>query len=237
MSAAQPLAFDSPLGDARYRVDCADAVTWLQALPPESIDLFLTDPAYESLEKHRAKGTTTRLKHSDASSNDWFAIFPNDRMESLLRGMHRALKPDSHCYVMCDQETGFFLQALNARLGIFTFHKAIIWDKVTIGMGYHYRARHEWILFFEKGKRRLNDLGVADVLPFARVRNGYPTEKPVELLSVLIRQSTQADDVVADPFTGSGSCGVAALQSERRFIGCDVSEKAVALATQRMEQA
>jgi len=34
----------------------------------------------------------------------------------------------------------------------------------TIGMGYHYRARYEFVLFFEKGKRKLNDLGIADVL-------------------------------------------------------------------------
>ena len=41
-----------------------DAVGWLRDQPSESIDLVITDPAYESLEKHRAVGTTTRLKHS-----------------------------------------------------------------------------------------------------------------------------------------------------------------------------
>ena len=43
----------------------------------------------------------------------------------------------------------------------FRFWKPLVWDKKTIGMGYHYRARYEFILFFEKGKRRLNDLGIA----------------------------------------------------------------------------
>ena len=41
-------------------------------------------------------------------------------------------------------------------------------------MGYHYRARYEFILFFEKGKRRLNDLGVADVI----VRAAHPSRLP-----------------------------------------------------------
>ena len=45
-------------------------------------------------------------------------------------------------------------------------------------MGYHYRSRYEFILFFEKGKRRLNDLGIADIIEAPRVHGGYPTEKP-----------------------------------------------------------
>ena len=47
-----------------------------------------------------------------------------------------------------------------------------------MGMGYHYRARYELVLFFEKGKRKLNDLSIPDVLEFKRVRNGYPRRSP-----------------------------------------------------------
>ena len=47
---------------ARFHLAPTDAVTWLRDLPAESADLLITDPAYESLEKHRAIGTTTRLK-------------------------------------------------------------------------------------------------------------------------------------------------------------------------------
>ena len=62
-----------------YALHERDAVEWLRELPDETVDLFITDPPYESLEKHRAIGTTTRLKHSKSSSNDWFRIFPNSR--------------------------------------------------------------------------------------------------------------------------------------------------------------
>jgi site-specific DNA-methyltransferase (adenine-specific) len=48
-----------------------DAICWLRELPDASVDLIVTDPPYESLEKHRAIGTTTRLKHSKAYSNDF----------------------------------------------------------------------------------------------------------------------------------------------------------------------
>ncbi len=98
-----------------------------------------------------------------------------------------------------------------------------MWDKQKIGMGYHYRARYEFVLFFEKGKRKLNDLGIPDVIAAPRVLNGYPTEKPVAVSEILVRQSTDEGELVADPFTGSGSVGVAALKNGRSFLGNDLS--------------
>lgn len=372
----------------RFRIAQLDAIEWLSALPSGSVDLVVTDPAYESLEKHRAKGTTTRLKVSEGSSNQWFPIFPNTRFSTLFAAVYRALKRDSHFYMMCDQETAFFAKPLAEAVG-FKFWKAIVWDKVTIGMGYHYRARHEFVMFFEKGKRKLNDLGYADVLSVPRVRglqctkcgvslrcddqevqgrstqkatsrstlgagasssltssNGsdttdqshpgcrsttrmrtskttlsetsrssmpqhtsestadancetefggslaaaakhssrsplstgistrmgdgqssdavdratsrtlsgassssacsrcgsprrsfYPTEKPVELSEILIGQSSSPGEIVADPFMGSGSIGVAALQQGRRFLGCDIADDSILVAEPRLERA
>lgn len=219
----------------RYQLACGDAVAWLRGLPTGSIDLLITDPAYESLEKHRATGTTTRLKHSADSSNDWFTIFPNARFAELFAEVYRVLKADTHFYMMCDAETMFVAKPIAEAAG-FTFWKPIVWDKVTIGMGYHYRARYEVVLFFEKGKRRLNDLGIADVIAVPRVRNCYPTEKPVALSAVLITQSSAPGEIVADPFMGSGSVGVAALRAGRRFLGNDLSESAVAIATRNLNE-
>jgi site-specific DNA-methyltransferase (adenine-specific) len=153
-----------------------DAVEWLQTLNDESIDLVITDPPYESLEKHRKLGSTTRLKQSKSSSNQWFSIFPNSRFEDLFEQIYRVLKPNSHFYLMCDQETMFIVKPLAEAAG-FRFWKPIVWDKCAIGMGYHYRARYEFILFFEKGKRKLTDLSVPDVLAYKRVWRGYPTDK------------------------------------------------------------
>ena len=210
-----------------------DAVDWLRTLPAASIDLVVTDPPYESLEKHRAVGTTTRLKHSKASSNDWFSIFPNARFDELFSELFRVLKKNTHLYVHCDPETAFIAKPAGERAG-FHFWKPLVWDKRKIGMGYHYRSRYEFILFFEKGKRRLNDLGTADVLEVPRVYNGYPAEKPSALADILIRQSTSEGDVVADPFMGSASVGVAAVRLGRCFWGNDLSSEAVKVARQRL---
>jgi len=199
-------------------------------------DLLITDPPYESLEKHRAIGTTTRLKHSKASSNDWFTIFPNARFPELFEAAYRTLKRNAHLYMFCDAETMFVAKPIGEAAG-FRFWKPIVWDKRTIGMGYHYRARYEMILFFEKGKRRLNDLGVADIIEAPRVRNGYPSEKPVEVGDVLVQQSSIPGDLVVDPFAGSGAFGVAALRAGRDFRGCDIGKEAVRRARARLLEA
>ena len=218
-----------------FALSMQDAVGWLRSLPDESIDLLITDPAYESLEKHRAIGTTTRLKHSKSSSNDWFTIFPNARFGELFREVYRVLRDDTHFYLLCDAETMFVAKPEAEQAG-FKFWKPLVWDKCTIGMGYHYRARYEFVLFFEKGKRRLNDLSVADIIAVPRIRGGFPAEKPSELSEVLIRQSSNAGDLVVDPFMGSGSVGVAAARLGRRFLGNDLNPEAVHVATQRLRE-
>src|SRR5215217_1902905 len=218
-----------------YELATADAVSWLRDQPSESIDLVVTDPAYESLEKHRAVGTTTRLKHSKASSNDWFRIFPNSRFGELFAEVYRVLRRHTHFYLLCDAETMFVAKPEAERAG-FRFWKPLVWDKRTIGMGYHYRARYEFILFFEKGKRRLNDLGVPDVISVPRIRGGYPAEKPAAVAEVLIKQSSQPGEVVADPFMGSGSVGEAAMRLGRRFLGNDLNPEAVRIAAQRLRE-
>lgn len=246
-----------------------DAFKWLKRLDDESVDLIVTDYPYESLEKHRKIGTTTRLKHSKSSSNDWFGTIPNSRLPELLFEMFRVLKRDRHLYMFCDDETSDILKGpvfesvkqmwkehkhLKGKL---TCWKRIVWDKVAIGMGYHYRARYEFILFFEKGKRKLNNLGVPDVLEVPgvleaddidllqrqadllkckriRSKEAYPTEKPSELIQILVENSTQPGELVIDPFMGSASTGEAALRTGRYFWGNDIAPSSLEFATKRL---
>lgn len=220
-----------------WKVDLADAMVWLSTIRSESVDLVVTDPPYESLEKHRSVGTTTRLRVSKASSNEWFKVLPNEAFPELFRQLHRVLKQNTHCYVYSDIESMFILRPAAEAAG-FKFWNALVWDKERIGMGYHYRRQHEVILFFAKEtkgrKRKLRDLGIGDVIRCKPVMNGYPTEKPVAVSEVFIKQSTVLGEVVIDPFCGSGSVGEAALQLGRSFCGCDMSEKAVEIARGRL---
>ena len=216
-----------------FALHCGDAVDWLATLPSQSVDLVITDPPYESLEKHRQRGTTTRLKMSNGSSNEWFSIFPNHRFKDLFEQLFRVQKKDTHFYLFCDPETMFIAKPIAEQVG-YKFWKPLIWDKKTIGMGYHYRARYECILFFEKGKRKLNSLSIPDVIEARRVHRGYPAEKPPQVAEILISQSSNTNELIIDPFMGSGSTGVASVRQKRRFSGCDIFQKAVDLSRERL---
>lgn len=220
--------------NVNYKLYQQDAVEWLRSIPADSIDLIITDPPYESLEKHRKSGTTTRLSQSKRSSNLWFEIFPNERFLELFTEIFRVIKNNSHFYLFCDQETAFYAKPIAEQAG-FTFWKPLVWDKGRIGMGYHYRARYEFVLFFEKGKRRLNDLSIPDILAAPRVIGAYPTEKPIQLLEILIKQSSIEAELICDPFMGSGSTGEAALKLKRDFIGNDKSANAFSIASKRLD--
>jgi len=219
--------------EPRYTLSNMDAFEWLSTLPTASVDLVVTDPPYESLEKHRAVGTTTRLKMSKSSSNEWFSVIPNSAFPRLFGEIYRVLRNNRHFYLFCDAETMFAAKPAAESAG-FKFWKPIVWDKMRIGMGYHYRARYEFILFFEKGKRKLADLGVPDILQAVRVHGGYPAEKPAELIKTLVTQSSFEGEVVMDPFMGSGSAGEAAISLLRSFWGNDKSEVAIAHAARRL---
>ena len=62
----------------------------------------------------------------------------------------------------------------------------------------------------------------------------HPTQKPVELLERIILASTNKDDLILDPFAGSSTTGVAAILTERKFVGCELEENFISLSKNRL---
>lgn len=67
--------------------------------------------------------------------------------------------------------------------------------------------------------------------------NGHPCPKPVEWMVWLVRKASFEGDTILDPFTGSGTTGVAAIQIGRKFIGIELSEKYCEIAARRLAAA
>lgn len=222
-----------------------DALSYLrESVPSDSVDTICVDPPYASLEKHRKTGTTTRLKVSEGSSNVWFPVIENEVLLDHAKEWLRVLKPGRHLYLLCDPETSYDIVPELKAAG-WIWGNRLVWNKGWIGMGYHYRRKYEDVLFFTKKpkgdekKRRLRDLGMADVLdkPEYRALKGagyYPTQKPCALLQALIHQSTEPGELVLDPFCGSGSTGEAALANGCRFLGIDITPEAIRRSTERL---
>lgn len=77
------------------------------------------------------------------------------------------------------------------------------------------------------------DIGV--IAPISRERTGYPTQKPEALLERLVTALSSKDDIVLDPYAGSGTTLAVAARLERHFVGIDQSGEAVAIASSRLE--
>jgi site-specific DNA-methyltransferase (adenine-specific) len=213
-----------------------NAFTLLAELPDESVDLIFTDPPYWTLNKWRNMGTTTRLGgHYEAGKQSgWFETITEDELRDLLRECYRVLKRDRHAFIMCDGQTLKNVLGFVEAAG-FNYYKPIVWDKVNQGMGYHLRNRHEFIVLLDKGKnRKPKNLSLPDIVKIPYVRGGYPTEKPVELPLFFIEQYANKDEIVLDPFFGSGSTLAAAKIAGCQYIGSDISEIAIEAATNKL---
>jgi site-specific DNA-methyltransferase (adenine-specific) len=202
-----------------------DAMEFLQAVDDETVDVIVTDPPYWTLDKWRNVGTTTRLgghRNKDEQRDDrFFDTIDRDYLWELFLELDRVLKLDGHMYMFCDDQVApILLNWIREAQDEHRFGEAhmLIWDKVNQGMGYHYRRRYECVIFAWREirdgvrgfkKRKLRDLGMADILTYKRVTNGYPTEKPSALVQDLLTQSARVGDTLLDPFAGSGVLGAA----------------------------
>jgi site-specific DNA-methyltransferase (adenine-specific) len=110
----------------------------------------------------------------------------------------------------------------------FAFQNILIWEKNNVTPNRYYMQQAEYILLLRKGPARtINNPGTSNVLKVPNIigRKVHPTEKPVELMKILIENSSQPGDTILDPFMGSGSTGVACIENDRRFIGIEIDKK------------
>lgn len=214
-----------------------DCVQVLQTIPSDSIDLVLTDPPFGigTLSDQAGKSVgvnksyTGVLKPDDNSTEDEVQVL----MEKVLHELFRVLKPSSHSYIFHSWNNYQFLVTVATKIGFHVEAAPIIWYKgrATSGFtGYSYAPCYELILFLHKPPRtkRLTKEGKT-LLEFSPplkeekllAGGNHPFQKPVNLLTYLIGQSTRIGDKVLDPFSGSASTGVASIETGRCYIGIE----------------
>jgi hypothetical protein len=116
----------------------------------------------------------------------------------------------------------------------------MVWDKKWIGPGGNrgLRPSYELVALFAAPEFSVKDRGIADVQPFpvgSFKATGHPAEKPIALMDFLIKHA--GDGLIADPFMGSGTTGVAAGRARHSFIGIEQDEKWFDIACRRIEDA
>lgn len=217
-----------------------DAINFLKNLPSESVDIIITDPAYSGMNQKLKLGSGKIIgKYSDAGKENakWFEEFHDteENYKTFLQECFRVMKNNRHIYIMFDSYS--LLTLAPVVRDIFEVKNLLCWDKVNIGLGHYFRRRHEFIMFASKGKRPLNSKSIPDVWKIKRVsQSQYPTQKPTEVFELMLKGSAEKDFVVCDPFLGSGSSAIAAIKTNCKFLGCDISEKSLSFSKERVEQ-
>lgn len=197
-----------------------DALALMRAMPDECIDLVCTDPPYRTISGGKKGAEGFGWRTSVVSENDG-KLFAHNEIEpsDYLPECYRLLKPGTHIYVMSNlinlRATADAMEAAG-----FHIHNLLRWDKNTKNANRWYMKDCEWTLFGAKRPvKKINSPGSTQGFRAANPRNKrHPTEKPVELMEHYILNSTQAGDVVLDPFGGSGSTAVAAQRAGRRWM-------------------
>jgi site-specific DNA-methyltransferase (adenine-specific) len=194
------------------RFVCGDCFELLPQLPAESVDLVLTDPPYGIDYQSNRRVKREKLPKFDNDIDlSW--------VEGWVEQVHRVLKNDRHFYCFTRFDTYPVFYSAISRL--FKVKNCLIWVKNNHGSGDldgAYAPQTEMIIFGVKGRRLLNGSRESDVLDCANVPSAHrhhSTQKPVELLRVLIEKSTEPGELVLDPFAGVGSTGLACLDMHR----------------------
>ena len=121
--------------------------------------------------------------------------------------------------------------------------KSLIWNKCNPICGHYYMNCFEYILMFKKGSpRRINNFSTPDILsiPVSKHKdesgnNIHDTEKPVELMKILIENSTDEGEVVFEPFAGIGATAIAAKALGRKCVACEINQKYSEVIVKRLE--
>ena len=217
-----------------YNGDCLEI---MKLIPDKSIDAIITDPPYKIIQG----GCTNKAVRFKGATKDGLKngkLFKNNdiKFSDWLDDSFRVLKDGSHCIVMTNDRN---LEQLltDSRNAKFKLLNILVWKKSKHSPNRYYMKNAEFLVLLRKGKaKNINDMGTKQVLEFNNVKTKtHPTEKPVALLTKLIENSTNENEIVLDLFMGTGSTGVACCNTNRDFIGIELDKDYFKIAEQRIK--
>ena len=209
-----------------YKGDCLEE---MKKIPDGSVDLVLTDPPYTSPTTH-AFGRKVAKRLSDLAIQEFY-------FTAIKAEWERILKPNAPVCVFCDDVYYAVL------IGLFYSWQQtalVVWDKGKIGMGNPFRKQHELIFYGNRGGIELNKeelTHIPTILKSKIVKTFHGAEKPVDILTTLVNGLTKRGDTVLDCFMGSGSTGVACVNTNRNFIGIELDADYFKIAEKRIADA
>jgi DNA modification methylase len=229
-----------------WEIRQGDSLALLPTVPTASVDAIVTDPPYAisvpgSVHRHSGKGSRS------------FDFFPGDedwpRQRALVRAVLaesiRVLKPTGSMYWWCGHRQ--FGDIVDGCEGAGFRTRFVVWSKACPAPAppwsgwpsgaelcvYAFRPGRVWNYGPGCGPR--SNVLVADSYRFGQPgKEDHPTQKPLAIIEPLILGSTHAEDLVLDPFMGTGTVGVVAMRHGRRFLGLELNPDYCAIARRRI---
>ena len=205
------------------------------------VDAAVTDPPYLV-----SKGGFASNLQPEGGFGGWMKDYGNQgdivtcdiSFDDWLPAVFAALRDSSQAYFMTNGRNIKAMQS-SAEAAGFRLHTILVWDKRAALPNKYYQNVTEFALFMFKGKAfTIHDPSSKNLVSFfQRDDSEHPTEKPVPLMEVWIKNSSRAGDIILDPFMGSGTTGVAAVRARRQFIGIEIEPKYFDIACRRLAEA
>ncbi|WP_281019150.1 MULTISPECIES: site-specific DNA-methyltransferase [unclassified Minwuia] len=243
------------------RIIQGDCVQIMEGLPAGSVDMIFADPPYNLQLKGELRRPDESLV--DAVDDAWDQFSSLEAYDAFtrawLQAAHRALKDTGTLWVIGSYHNIYRIGAILQDLGFWILndvvwrksnpmpnfrgrrltnaHETMIWcakGEKNKGYTFNYEAlkvlnddvqmRSDWLLPICSGNERLKEDG----------QKAHSTQKPESLLHRILVTATRDNDIVLDPFFGTGTTGAVAKRLGRRFIGIDREEKYCRLAQNRI---
>ena len=188
----------------------AECIEYMKTLPAGSCDLLVTDPPYMLPARH----SIGRRMIQRTESDDMLLI---TFFRNIFREIDRVTSNSSAWYVFCDSRS--YPSLYYAMRPYLHDLRVLVWDKTACKLGYTWRHQHELILFGYKSEFKKINTGDGDVIKCKNVPQAgrfHQAQKPVGLLKKIIAKHGKGN-MVLDPFCGSGSTGVAAMETGNHF--------------------
>ena len=206
----------------------------MKNIPDASVDLVITDPPYRMTK--RGRSCRPNWMPSGMGDNVFSGDIPptSEWMPELFRVMR-----DGHLYVFTN--TISLQETLNAATDAgFKLHNIISMIKDTGMPNRWYYKQTELVLFMRKGKAiPINDYTSRDnvkvTMPTEKSGKLHITQKPLDFVTKLVTNSSKELGAVLDPFMGSGTTGVACVNTNRNFIGIELDQGYFNTAKERIE--
>lgn len=247
------------------RLFLGDCIELLEKISPESVDMIFADPPY-MLSNGGITCQAGKVVSVNKGDWDISKGFDEDLGFHIrwINACRRVLKPNGTIWISGTYHSiyacGYALQKSN-----FKILNDICWYKPNASPNMtcrYFTASHETLLWAKKEEKTKHTFNYETMKngswgkdkikkPNKQMRSvweipttkasekkfgKHPTQKPLELLRRIVLASTNKDDLILDPFTGSSTTGIMALELGRKFIGIDLEKEYLDLSIKRFEQ-